>query len=218
MTVVVPFRPDGAERDRNWAWLRDRFATEHPGWEVIEAGCDDGEWNKPQAVNRAARQASGDVLVVSDADVFVSPRALDAAVAQAAHAPWVVPHRQTKRLTPRATVAVIEGADPRREPTVCKPRIACAGGGLFVLRAEVFWTAGGMDEQFRGWGFEDATFGLVLDEVAGPHVRLDAPLFHLWHQPQPPPHHAEGRLSDNRLRYRTYLEARGRLADFVKEP
>lgn len=217
VSVVVPFRPDGAERDRNWAWLRSRH--EAAGWEVVEGDCD-GEWNKPAAVNHAARRASGSLLVISDADVFVSPAHLDAAVARARHAPWVVPHRETRRLTEAATVKVLEGGDPRRLPTAAPVRVAGAGGGLLVVSAEAFWSVGGMDERFEGWGFEDVSFALALDCLVGPHVRLDAPLYHLWHPRQPRPKPTPGRLLPNRVLYRRYVEAAasGRMADLLKEP
>lgn len=220
VSVLVPFRPDGAERDRNWRWLRARLEGEHPGWEIVEASCGDGPWNKPAAVNRAARRSSGDVLVVSDADVFVAGRALDAAVARVRHAAWVVPHGPTRRLTEAATAAVVEGADPRRARTYGRTRVAGAGGGLLVVPRAGFELVGGMDENFAGWGFEDVAFALALDALVGPHVRLDAPLFHLWHRPQPRPDPPKGRPAPNRARYRAYLEARARgtLDRLVKEP
>lgn len=204
VSVVVPYRPDGAERDRNWAWLRARYETEHPGWEIVEADSP-GEWNKPAAVNRAVRKASGGTLVITDADVFVTPDGLRSAVAQARHAGWVVPYGRTRRLSPDGTVRVLAGADPRtvtldRAPGRAPDRVAAAGGGILVLRRDAFDAVGGMDERFVGWGWEDIAFARALDLIAGPHVRLRPILWHLWHPRQPRDHYDANRALWRRYR------------------
>jgi hypothetical protein len=35
-----------------------------------------------------------------------------------------------------------------------------------------------------GWGAEDEALAVILDTLLGPHIRLTAPLVHLWHPPQ----------------------------------
>lgn len=206
VSILVPYRPDGAERDRNWAWLQDRYRREHPGWELVEADSG-GEWNKPAAVNRAARKANGDTLVVADADCFTRPQALESAVAQARHHGWVVPHHRTRRLSPEGTVKVLAGAEPRsagldhgkgRVPD----RVAAAGGGLLVVRRECFETVGGMDERFAGWGWEDIAFARALDLLCGRHTRGSAVLWHLWH-----PRQDRERSETNRALWRRYRAA-----------
>ena len=42
-----------------------------------------------------------------------------------------------------------------------------------------------LDRRYVGWGQEDQSHGLALTAIAGRRWRGVAPLWHLWHDPQP---------------------------------
>lgn len=195
VSVVVPLSPDGAERDRNWAWLKAHHQRHHPGWELVEhpdPGADG--WSKGRATNAAVAAATGEVLVVTDADILIDHQVLDDAVGlvAGARAAWVVPHGTVYRLTEARTVELIEGRLPpephdrfrRRRELDRRTYQGPAGGGIVVLTRTAYELVGGIDERFIGWGGEDVSFARALHVFVGPYERLGAPLWHLWHQPQ----------------------------------
>lgn len=188
VSVIVPFRGDGAQRTRNWEWLRRHYEQAYPDWELIVGECPDGAWSKGRAVNEAAARASGDVLVVADADVVLPFGALQQAVDALESAPWVIPHRMVFRLSDKGTQALMNGeiavaATCRRTMMVKPPKLGPPGGGVAVVGHEDFTQAGGVDPRFEGWGGEDISFARALDTLAGPHRRLEEVLWHLWHRP-----------------------------------
>jgi GT2 family glycosyltransferase len=191
VSVVIPFRPDGAERDLACEWVVRRYAALHPDWEVV-LGQDssNGAWCKGAAINAGLQRATGATLVIADADVFTKPAALVEAVRLVEHreAQWVVPHRLVKRLNNHASRATV-WSDPGRaevapqEAFARRPYQGYAGGGVVVVTRSDYVAVGGVPRQFVGWGAEDECLAVILDTILGPHTRLDADLWHLWHSP-----------------------------------
>lgn len=183
VSVVVPFTPGVCEwRDANWAHLRPRW--EALRYEVVEGTCD-GPWRKSLAVADAIGRASGEILVVADADVWCdhTPDAVDR-LAPRSRAMVAVPHGRVRRLTASATdVARATGrlAGELEEP----PYRGRYGGGITVIRRSV-WDEVPLDPRFVGWGQEDDAWGIALHwHYRSRAVRHGAPLWHLWH-PHPP--------------------------------
>lgn len=182
VSVVVPYRSDGGQRDRAWAWLRQRWATHHPTWEVVTGDCPDGLWRKGVAVRDAAERATGDVVVMADADVWSD--GIDAAVqAVQEGAGWAIPHYHVHRLTQPATDRIIAGGELHGD-TTRRPYPGYAGGGMFALRRATLAEVP-IDPRFAGWGHEDEAVALALTAIVGRPWRGVAPLWHLWHEPAP---------------------------------
>ena len=177
--VIVPWRPT-PERQRLWNWVRNRYQQQHPTWRIIEAAAPEGDWCKALAVANA--RPSAEIVCVVDADVWCDglPQAVSAVEQGAA---WAIPHLQVHRLTPEATEAVLAGG-PLGGECEQRPYRGTEGGGLVVLPAETFYDVP-LDPRFRGWGGEDHAWACALHTLAGPVWRGSAPLFHLWHPPQP---------------------------------
>ncbi|EFC78883.1 galactosyltransferase-related protein [Parafrankia sp. EUN1f] len=228
VAVIVPFRPDGAERDRHWAWLAKQWRTTSPGWElrVGEHPASAGPWCKAAAVAAALEDCTAEVLVVADADVWVTPTYTVArAVALAAGgAPWVMPHRQVRRLSAATTGRVLAGgaleeAGAARASLAERPYGGMRGGGLFVIRRESWVDVGGLDPRFVGWGGEDEAFGRAADALLGEVVRLPGVLWHLWHPPQPRLSRTVGNAESQQLlgRYRSARRDRRALRLLIDE-
>lgn len=187
-SVVVPFAPTDDHRIANWRWLRRRLSVLHDV-EIIEAP-GDYPWIKADAVADGIRRAAHELVVVMDADVVIDPRTLNRAIAAVdAGAPWVMPHYQVHRLTEDETAAVLT-QDPSSEVSARgrhlerDPFPGCVGGGI-VVTTKTAWERAPMDPRFVGWGYEDASWGMALNTLAGTCERLQADLVHLWHPEQP---------------------------------
>lgn len=181
VSVVVAYEPNTPERERNWTFIRDRLERLYPSWEIItHPGDGRATFSKGSALNPAVASASGEVVILHDADVLMAPEALPDAVAALLPASWVIPHGYVYRLNERATRRLIEGGEPGARDLVMAPFRGPAGGGISVLRRSDYV---GIDEGFEGWGGEDISFARAMDTLVGPHTRLDYPLRHLWHRP-----------------------------------
>ncbi|MFD6094737.1 hypothetical protein ACFVWN_01130 [Nocardiopsis flavescens] len=186
MSVLVPRQGTDPHRAAAWAWVRARYAEHHPGWEVVEGELPAGRpWCKADAVAAALERASGEVLVVADADCW-APGVGWAVDRVAAGAGWVVPHWLVHRLTPGATVAVLDGrADLGSHlETARDPYVGVQGGGVTVVHRETYRRVP-LDRRFTGWGQEDMAWGRALRVLVGWERQGLGPLWHLWHPPQP---------------------------------
>lgn len=224
VSVLVPYRgDDGGPRDKAWAYVREWYRSQFPGWQVVQGDLPAGSpWVKGDAVQRALTRSDGAICVVADADVLSV--GVDQAVraVQSGAAPWATPHRRVYRLTEAATARVLAGEPlpdipertPRRRQPGQRPRVwrapdfgeihaAMLGGGLVVLPRALYEQVP-MDPRFEGWSAEDFSFGRALSVLAGPPWRSSAPLLHLHHPPQPRLTRAVGSLESRALaqRYR----------------
>jgi hypothetical protein len=182
VVVVIPWREEPTRR-RALDYVLDWYRTHHPELPIHLAGHDGGEFSKPLAVNRAARQLTADVLVVADGDLFVPPDNLRKAIKLAATHPWVVPQDVVLRLSEAATEGVYAGTVNPWDGEAERRYAAVAGGGLFVIRREAFVRIGGFDERFGMWGAEDQAFQCAADTLLGHRAQLPGVLVHLWHEP-----------------------------------
>lgn len=207
VSVLVPFEAGECEwRTRAWEHVRRHYESNHPEWEVVVASCGTSLWSKGSAIDKALASATGDILVLADADSFTDGDTLRAAVeAVIAGAPWVVPHGRVYRLSKRGTQRFYSGL--LQPGHTCRmPYMGPAGGGLTVLSRAAYETVGGIDSRFEGWGGEDIAFGWALDTLVGDYQRIGGRLYHLWH-PHPAPSH-RGSPETEALAAR-YKEARG---------
>lgn len=184
VSVLVPYRFDGAERAQAWAHVQAWWRQQHPGWQLVTGTCPPGPWRKALAVADALTRADADVLVVADADV-ICPE-VGAAVEQVAsgRAPWAIPHGMVFRLTEPASRAVYAGALPatQRSNVARTPYVGVEGGGITVLPRTTYEKVP-LDPRFRAWGQEDEAWAAALNILAGRRWRGNAPLWHLWHPP-----------------------------------
>lgn len=180
VAVVVPYRPSGCSwRTKAWGYIREHYATNHPGWEILTGSCD-GEWSKGAAVMDAVARTQADVLVVADADSYVDPQTLREAV-QATHShQWAVPHSHVHRLDYRATHRRYSTAPDGHVSYDRPPYRRVIGGGIMVITRDAY-LACPIDPRFLGWGGEDVSWGWALPRVCGKPWLGQANLWHLWH-------------------------------------
>lgn len=211
VSVLVPFTAGTCPfRDRAWEWVSDQYATVFPRWEIVVGeGWTEGGYSRTQAILDAEGRATGDVLVVADADVWCHP---GLAVLRAAEDGWAVPHRLIHRLSDESTAKVLWGHRWKGlplstdNPQDAKPYRGNDTGTLVVIRRDVFEKAP-PDPRFVGWGQEDEAWGTALRTMVGPAWRGDDDLVHLWHPPQVRKTRVVGNEANRALR-RRYTAAR----------
>jgi glycosyltransferase involved in cell wall biosynthesis len=183
VSVLVPFGADdsaaGKQRAKVWRYnLRrwDALRTQGIISEVIlgidclfGASADHVEvfnrnfnttFSVSRALNDAAAHARGDVFLMFGADHVPDPAVIRWATEEIKRHPWVRLHDLVLYATEAATHLIVDGpfgsnlfqdaANWHRHPAPCP--------GVLALTRAAWTAAGGMDERFAGWGYEDTEF------------------------------------------------------------
>lgn len=221
VAVIVPLRLDCPHREAAWAWVRGRYESEYPEWEIVPGDAPAGPWVKALAVSEALSRTDADRLVIADADVWVDN--LTEAVGLLEDHPLVIPHTLLKRLDQRSTERVLAGR-PSAHKYERDPYVGRMGGGITLLRRST-WNEVPMDPRFIGWGQEDDSWCFAFTAILGrPITRLRADMIHLWHPPQARKNRStgstEGRDLHNRYEAAAHRDVdamRALLAEFAEE-
>jgi glycosyltransferase involved in cell wall biosynthesis len=195
ISLLVPFKTDGAERERAWSWLRQYWACQLPKAQIVEQSNEDAPFRKTRAINEAYKRATGDVICILDADAYLDAEViLEAArrIREDLHY-WAIPYRRLYRLTESASNLVVSSdpADPLKfsDPPPASVYVNESGqsiGHWFgamvqIFPREAFEVVNGADDRFAGWGGEDASLMKAIDTLYHRHKTLDSPVYHLWH-------------------------------------
>jgi glycosyltransferase involved in cell wall biosynthesis len=212
ISILVPFHcPDPAShRAKNWEWLKKYWKSQLPAAEIIigvddRAGKDNRPFSKSCAVNNAAKKVSGDILVIVDADCYISTDSVLRCAKEIRHARkmkhrlWFVPYRKFFRLNQLSSQRILE-SDPRGSYVLPSPpdtndilnmdAFAGTSGSAYghwygaliqILPKEAFEEVGGWDERFIGWGGEDHAAMRATDTLYWPHKTLPSQVTHVWH-------------------------------------
>jgi hypothetical protein len=197
--VLIPWRDGCPHRERAL-----EFVLRHHG--NVTLATEGGEpWSKARAVRAALAQSDADAVVVADADVWCG--GIDKAVMAVACgvATWAVPHRKVFRLSQRGTEELLAGGVGTRW-LVQRPYVGLPGGGVVVAHRDTLLDVP-PDPRFEGWGQEDESWGIALEQLCGRPWRGTADLVHLWH-PYPDRMSRRWGSAANRKLYIRYASAR----------
>lgn len=177
VSILVPWRTDHGQRERVWDRIRPLW-QDSPFELCVGIPDEDGPFNCSQALNRAASVATGDVFVTMGADHWPDIDAVVKAVSLTSYATWTPVYGAVDYLSQADTDAVIDGADPRSfRPEKSDP--CCQG--ITAISRQSWQDIGGMDERYRGWGYEDTALlrelGRRYGYVTAPYTRVIG----LWH-------------------------------------
>jgi len=212
VSIIVPRAGDCPHRERAWQWVRSQYED----FEVVEGWGDADRWVKAEAVADALDRATGDILVLHDADVWSDHLHEAIATVESGKHQWGSPHWTVRRLTEQGTMLFLDGE--RESAEIEEDHHAVLGGGIVVVRREAYEQAP-FDPRFVGWGQEDKALAAALRSLCGAPFVDRQPLWHLWHPPQPRMSRRDGSEAGVAL-WRRYIAARAwpeRMRELIEE-
>lgn len=233
LTAVVPFRADDTgERTRNAQAIIDRLTAAQFQVILSESGLeqtnqlslpesverlfqvDEGPFNKAKACNAGWAYAHSKVIAFVDADTYVNPAVLKAALKRIERTDEVIrPYGALVELTKEERgVFLSSGELPTTEsPEVSDIRgheVIPATGGIVILSRNRYLKAGGMDESFQGWGGEDDAFSTALRRSGSTLLTVRAEVaYHLWHPRSEADRYAHANYTQNAQRAAWWAQA-----------
>jgi hypothetical protein len=199
ISAVIPYRPD-AGRTESFEFVRE-YLSPHVG-EVIVADDGGDPFSRGCSINDGVQRASGDTLLICDADLVVPVDQIDLAVILVStRGGMALPFDRYHYLSGSATLKVMAGV-PVSTRLETQFVMNDSVGGVCVIDRKTFNQAGGFDPSLRGWGGEDYAFWAAVDTLAQVH-RVPGPLYHLWHPTDPV------RPKENMEVMARYMAARG---------
>lgn len=184
LTVIIPWRPQ-ASRVSAFDAVVDWYRSSIPGVDIVTVDSDEEIFNLSRCRNLGvARIEERDrVVVINDADTIPQLATLTDAVAAAATSGLVhLPYTDYHWLGAAGTAQYVDGT-PLEDCDFELVRGACSG--VYVTTPDSWFSHGGQDERFRGWGFEDAAWHLAHEALLGePPRRHRGSVFALHHEPQ----------------------------------
>lgn len=177
--IVVPWRDDGA-RAPACRHVCDRLRAMLPSVPLYLTDSGHEPFNRSASRNHGVACAhDGELVVVCDADTVPDPVSLKQCLMVAPRGGLHYPFSVVNYLTEAGTDLVLRGQEP--DPARIEFSIPTPHGGCFVIRADQYRQAGGFDERFLGWGFEDnAWYATVRDHIGRPEHHGGV-AWHLWH-------------------------------------
>lgn len=189
ISVLCPYRPDGAHHDANWEAVRPLWESLPDSELIVEGDGNVGEpvtFHHSKAVNTAARRASGDLFLIADIDILPDHAWVSRAVeAIKSGAFWVTTETYEKQGEDGGIAEVVFSS--------CAPPL--------LMPREAFELVGGYDERFRYWGADDGALRICIDTLWGPLQRVEGAARHLWHPPAPFIHEHEPAQQQLLFRY-----------------
>lgn len=208
VAVVIPWRPGTPERNAHHEYVRAYLRELLP--DAVHLDVDSGHtpFSRAGSRNEGVRQAQAagvDVVVLCDADTLPEAEPLHAAIEAATDSVLHLPYTWYRGLSQHGTAAYLTGTPAADCPVDLEHQWAT--GGVLCIQPASWWAAGGMDERFRAYGFEDAAYRIAADALLGPTIAHPGTITHLWHPSEvghgTPQHVANGQLCQR------YVDATG---------
>jgi hypothetical protein len=203
--LVIPWRPQPSRVSAFEATM-NRYSEQMPDVTTYYGDTSDEIFNLSGARNKGCMAAISDgcdVLIVSDADIFLDPHSLSKSIERVASENVVsLPFTELLLLSEMGSQELIAGRETlhsirqKHGITVFNNQI----GGVFVLNSSTFRILNGWDERFVGWGFED----LAMNEA---HKVILGKNYHRAHGIAGSLHHGDrdkSKLEENEIRFREY--------------
>jgi len=184
LRVIIPWRPQPS-RIPAFEAVVDWYRTTIPGVDLVTVDSDEATFNLSRCrnVGMGAIIDSSEVVVINDADTIPERGPLFEAIAAAATSGLVhLPYSDYRWLGGTGTAQYASGVPLEH----CEfELVGGACSGVYVTTPASWWSHGGQDERFRGWGFEDAAWHLAHETLLGEVPRRHAgTVFALHHDPE----------------------------------
>jgi hypothetical protein len=184
LTVLVPWRPQPS-RIEAFEALQAWYARHLPDAVIRTMDSDDELFNLSACRNLAIASVDdeNEVVVINDADTVPELGPLLQAIEAAATSNLVhLPYDRYHWLGATGTAQFLAGTEPEN----CDYELVIgARSGVYVTTPKTWWSHGGQDERFRGWGFEDAAWYVAHETLLGETpVRHAGAVYALHHETQ----------------------------------
>jgi len=199
ISLLIPFTSKDHKRIASLKWLLIYWKYELPDAEIVIGESYRSPFCKGEALNNAVKKSRGKVLVILDADAYLSGEVInhcaDRILEEKEHHLWYVPYRRLYRLQEGITKRILH-SDPRNPlklPSPPPPEYVEGDGKhskyghrygamIMMFPREALDAIGGyFDERFQGWGGEDVALLRALDTLYGKHKTTRNDIYHLWH-------------------------------------
>jgi hypothetical protein len=200
VAVVIPWREGQPDRERHHATVSAHLRGLLPDAIHMDVDSDHQPFSRAGSRNlgaRLAQDAECDVVVMNDADTLPEREPLMAAIDSAHDGLLHLPYVHFRGLSKNGTRSYLGGTPPE----ACETELAhdWATGGVWVIEPSAWWRAGGMDERFVAYAYEDTSYRVAADALLGPTVKHEGTIWHLWHEKTmglgSPEHNANGELA-----------------------
>lgn len=185
VSVIIPISINDKERVRPFKWVKGFYEKMLPDVEICIGVSNEKPFSKAKAVNEAVKKSKGDILVITDADIFYDPLLLERCIKELESHPWIIPYNEILNIHRKSTSDLLEVEPQWPIPINVETRQRTHGprlrGGVNIVPRKHFEAVGGFDERFVGWGAEDDAFAATLKHLCGRYKRMDGTIYHLWH-------------------------------------
>lgn len=189
VSVLFPFRGDGGWRDTIFDKVVARYAAYYPDAQICIGQNSDEPFCRSAARNDAFEQATGDILIVNDADTFCTKSSLDSAIelVTTGDEKFVLPYDvyfNVSRVETEQWLSVPSTSfsfPPEMPEGSYEHRLLTAESGVLVVSREAWENANGYDERFIGYGWEDNAFISALTQANGQGLKIRGTAYHLYH-------------------------------------
>ncbi len=187
VSILMPYAYADDARARSFQWNVRRWNLMLPKAELVldapDLVGDPQHFNRPQAINRAAMRAHGDVFLVADADTTIEPVTLRAVLEVVESGCWTLPKRYVRlsqTTSNRWLVNMPHAGPPANWEMDLDQEYPFPNSGVVVMPRAAFDAVGGYDERFKNWGGDDDAMRAAMETLWAPPTRIGI-AYHLWH-------------------------------------
>ena len=186
LSFIIPFFETGTkDRAIILDWVYMRLKSLYKDSEIV-LSVDNGKvFNKGKTINNGAKNATRDILVIIDADIFFDKDLIDKSIENLNDNDFLIPYYECRYLEVYGTSRILK-CKHDIELEKCPPFSAnifeTSSGGISIMHKSDFDYINGFDEDFLGWGCEDNAFMHKASSLLN-FKRLNKVIYHLYHVP-----------------------------------
>jgi hypothetical protein len=173
LSIVIPYKYN-EEREPLFQFVCNYYKKILPDAEIVLGIDDTGKekFNRGYAINSGCEQATNDIILINDGDIFIDKPTLMKGIGLLKDSPFVIPWGRCWDVVPQKSLSIIKHGFRGK---VCKLKKfaymtrdirpghgimgfdKCAGG-LGLVKKDFFNEIGGFDPRLMTWGFRGHPF------------------------------------------------------------
>lgn len=185
ISVIIPWRDSGQlDRKRIFNWFLPRIKHLYPNAEIIISDSMDNTFSKGRSVNYGVAKATGNYIIITDADYLISQELSQALINDY---PWTMSsYSYNYYFLDKEISNVILQYDPTifnvntfNFKNLYKQSPYIVYGGIWAMPKKNFVK---FDEEFIGYGYEDNANYFTMKAIHGEEYRTPLKFYHLYHE------------------------------------